>query len=357
MFVTISFSFQIITAKQISTFHNPKCSNFSKNQMINSMTSNNNPELSRIISEMYIDVLENGEDAFVENHHTYYNHGTQNVSWIIQEIEILTILTESRISSFIVYDAFGDLSYSWSIQSSIHIINITLREELTPQEFISFSFSYLIENAITRTELTQNYILQLSLTYDESIEQFSLIATLPAKYEILNESAADPDPIYQSVDGRRLEWKFNNILADQTKTWIVRFQLYEQYTTPPDEFRIVYWIGGLVATFIFGLLLGTLGMFYTVKFRTDTERKIIVETLLSQPEKEILKIIKDDGGVITQNKIVSLTEFSKAKVSYYLTELEKKKIIQRERWGRMNRIRIIDDSVDKVFIKDQQQSE
>ena len=56
--------------------------------------------------------------------------------------------------------------------------------------------------------------------------------------------------------------------------------------------------------------------------------------------------------MVTQSKITTQSGFSKAKVSYYLTELEKKEIISRERWGRMNRIKIIDDSVEKVIIKE-----
>jgi hypothetical protein len=222
---------------------------------------------------------------------------------------------------------------------------------------VSFSISFALESAvISNPEITQDFILQWTLTFDEDIEQFSLIATLPSTFELYNQSAVDPIPDYKSADGRRLEWSLNNVLEDQSETWIIRFQQVEQPTTPENGFKKGFWSGLIVTFFLGGLLIGSLGAYFILKTRTDTERKVIVESLLSQPEKEILKIIKDEGGTTTQNKIVDLSGFSKAKVSYYVTELEKKKIISRERWGRMNRIKIIDDSVDKVFIAEQEES-
>ncbi|NHJ46230.1 MAG: winged helix-turn-helix transcriptional regulator [Asgard group archaeon] len=320
------------------------------------LLSNFNQNLTRILSEMYIDVLENGEDTFIENHFTYYNSGEEDVYFIIHVIDIITILAESRISSIIVYDAFGALSYKWDIQSSLHLINITLREALQPLSFVSFSISYALENAvISNPDITQNFILQWTLTFDEDIEQFSIITTIPSAFELVNQSAVDPFPDYKSADGRRLEWSLNNVLEDQSETWIIRFQMVEHTTIPENGFKPGFW-SGLIVTFILGLLIGSLGMYFILKTRTDSERKVIVESLLSQPEKEILKIVKDEGGTTTQNKIVDLSGFSKAKVSYYVTELEKKKIISRERWGRMNRIKIIDDSVDKVFIADHEET-
>lgn len=316
-----------------------------------------NPNLTRILNDMYADILPNGKDITITMHFTYYNSGEDTVYNIIHAIDITTILIESRISSIVVFDAIGDINYEWDFLVNINLINISLRLPLDPFQFTSFTISFLLENAIvSNPDITFNYIVQWTLTFDEDIEQFSLTVTLPIQFELYNQSALDPIPNYRSADGRRLEWIFYNILTDQDKTWIIRFKNYVTEEHPISIFKPIYWIA-VVGTFLGGAIIGIIGMYFYLKLKTDTERQEIVETLLSHPEKEIIKIIKKHDGVITQSKIVDLTVFSKAKVSYYLSELEKKEIISRERWGRMNRIRIIDDSVDKVYFSDSENIE
>ncbi|NHK31039.1 MAG: hypothetical protein FK730_06780 [Asgard group archaeon] len=359
----LSITFTFLTKAVETNFESQNCSSNSNlpinelNKQIKLYQHNYNLNLTRIISEMNLNILENGEDASISMQFTYYNSGDESVNYIIHTIDISTILIESRVSSILVQDAFGNLNYEWSFLGNLNLINISLRVPLNPQDFTSFSISYLLEDAIvSNPDITVNYILQWTLTFDEDIEQFSLFVTLPAQYELFNQSALEPIPNYQSSDGRRLEWDYFNILENQDQTWIIRFQDFVQEQPPISTFKPIFWIS-VVGTFLLGIIIGTIGMFYILRFKTDTERQEIVETLLSQPEKEIIKIIKKQDGVTTQSKIVDLSEFSKAKVSYYLTELEKKSIIMRERWGRMNRIRIIDDSVDKVFFSEDEKSE
>ncbi|HUT80513.1 MAG TPA: MarR family transcriptional regulator [Candidatus Bathyarchaeia archaeon] len=309
----------------------------------------NNPNLTRIIYDIYFTIHTNGKDVSISSHFTYQNVGEDDVNYIIHLIDLTTILVESRISTINVYDAFGILEYKWNINGNVNLVNVTLLNPIQENEYYSFTIDYLLEKAIIQnSDIVQSSILQWAITHDENIEQFSLILTLPVKYTLFNQSALDPEPDYKSADGRRLEWHFYNIINDLTQSWIIRFSIYETSNVPIDPIGKGFWLG-LVATFIIGIILGGLAVFFILKSRTDTERKEIVETLLSSPEKEILRIIKNQNGVTTQSKITSESGFSKAKVSYYLTELENKEIISRERWGRMNRIRIIDGSVDKVY--------
>ncbi|NHJ85601.1 MAG: MarR family transcriptional regulator [Asgard group archaeon] len=308
-----------------------------------------NPNLTRIIYDIYFNVNSNGDDVSISTDFTYQNIGSTDVYYIMHLIDITTILADSRISTIDVYDTFGNLAYQWDIIGNINQLNISLREPIHDSDFYSFTIDYLLEHAIIKNnDIYQSSFLQWSITHDDDIEQFSLILILPAKFILYNQSAVDPEPDYKSVDDRRLEWYFYNIFADQTQTWIIRFNIYETSIQTPEPYGKGFWLS-LIGTFVGGFIFGGLAVFFILKSRTDIERKEIVETLLSSPEKEILRIIKSQNGVTTQSKITSESGFSKAKVSYYLTELENKEIIARERWGRMNRIRIIDDSVDKVY--------
>ncbi len=313
---------------------------------------NLNTNLSRLIFEIYLDILPNGKDAQVSAQYTYQNVGNDSVFNIINVLDITTVLTESRLSSISVSDANGELYYEWIIDEYLHILNITIREPLEFQQFYSYTITYLLEDVILQSfEVAEAFVFHWTLIQDEDMEQFTLIITLPAQYELYNQSALEPDADYTSVDGKRFEWNYYNIEENDIQIWIVRFQVYQISTIPIPPPSIGAWFA-MIGTFFAGLIAGGLTVFFIIKSRTDIERKEIVETLLSQPEKEIIRIIKNENGVTTQSKICSVSGFSKAKVSYYLNELENKGIVQKERWGRMNRIRITDDSVDKAYIKE-----
>ncbi|MHA1742790.1 MAG: helix-turn-helix transcriptional regulator [Candidatus Heimdallarchaeota archaeon] len=304
-----------------------------------------NKNLSRLLYKLSVNVDENGNDAEFSAQFMYQNTGYANVSYILHRLDIVTILTNNRLSSIIVYDSKGNLYYQWGIFTNYHLINISLRKPLEPFGFYSFTVSYILENSIVfQAELNKLYIFEWSITHDEDVEQFSLILTLPTPFKLYNKTNIEPAPNFQSSDGRRLEWNYNNIKMDDTQTWIVRFQEYPS-TDNINTFNMKFW-AFLIVTFLLGGIVGSLSTYFYLKSKAEFEKKEIVETLLSEPEREILEIIKRENGVTTQSKIGSISGFSKAKVSYYLSQLEEKGVIQRERWGRMNRIKIIDESFD-----------
>jgi len=320
-------------------------------------TQSLNTNLSKLIYEIYVDILPNGEDAQVSAHYTYQNVGNNSILNVVNILDVSTVLVESRLSSISISDAGGLLYYEWTINEYTHMLNITLRDPLEYQQFYTYTVTYLLEDVILQSfEVAEAFVFQWTLTHDEDIEQFTLIVTLPAQYELYNQSALEPDADYKSVDGKRFEWNYYNIEENDIQIWIVRFQIFQVSTIPIPPPSKAAWFG-MIGTFFLGVIAGGLTVFFIIKARTDIERKEIVETLLSQPEKEIIRIIKNENGVTTQSKICSLSGFSKAKVSYYLNELENKGIVEKERWGRMNRIRITDDSVDKAYVKESESKE
>ncbi|MHA1124653.1 MAG: helix-turn-helix transcriptional regulator [Candidatus Heimdallarchaeota archaeon] len=311
-----------------------------------------NDNLTLVIYDVFMDIMPNGEDVGVSAHLTYQNNEITSIQNIIYDIEIQTPFVDSRVSSISINDAIGHLYYVWEISGYENILNVTLREPLEQNHFTTITVTYLIENAIfSSVDVIENFILQWTFSMFVHVEQFTLVATLPTSFILANESEIPslvPEADYESIDNRRFEWNFYDVLADSELAWIIRFQFYKEEATPVT-LPIGKIIGGVIGAFVVGILIGGLIVFLIFKVRTDIERKEIVESLLSDPEKEILRIIKDEKGVTTQSKICSDSEFSKAKVSYYLAELEKKGIIARERWGRMNRVRIIADSYEKVY--------
>ncbi|MHA1557096.1 MAG: helix-turn-helix transcriptional regulator [Candidatus Heimdallarchaeota archaeon] len=313
---------------------------------------NFNENLNRLIYQLTFDIQPNAQDIFITALITYQNNNNMSIANIVYVADIETILVESRISSFLIYDSEGALYFEWTTISNFHLLNITLRDVIEYNDYYTFSISYLLENAILASlDIENNFVLQWSIFNDEDVDQFAVIVTLPNDYSLGNSTIAaplEPEADYVSVDERRFEWSFYNIPDDEVLSWIVRFQTFESPIIPSSKIPAYIWVL-MVVLFFVGGIVGSVTVSLIYKSRSDLERKEIVETLLSQPEKDILKIIKDEGGTTTQSKICSLAGFSKAKVSYYINKLDQKAIISRERWGRMNRIRIVDDTYEKVY--------
>ncbi|HUU77220.1 MAG TPA: winged helix-turn-helix transcriptional regulator [candidate division Zixibacteria bacterium] len=311
-----------------------------------------NPNLTRLLYQINFNLELNAEDISITTHSTYRNDANNSIKNIIHIIDVDTIFVESRISTILVHDSEGELFFEWFALSDYQLLNISLRYPILSEEVTTFTVSYLLEDAVLKNpEILENYIIRWTLTNHEISEQFSFILALPNKFILSNSSyvpSLEPEADYISIDGTRFEWIRYDVLSNEVLTWTIRFEYYMNPTQSNTNIPVYVWIL-MVILFIIGLIVGGLSVFFIFRSRIDMERSDIVETLLSQPEKEILKIIKDEKGVTTQSKICSISNFSKAKVSYYINELEKKEIITRERWGRMNRIRLIDESFEKVY--------
>ncbi len=73
----------------------------------------------------------------------------------------------------------------------------------------------------------------------------------------------------------------------------------------------------------------------------NLEKLAIVEKLLEEDEKRVIKIITENEG-ITQDSIHFKTGFSPSKVSLIIKKLEEKDLIYRERFGRTYRVYLSD---------------
>ena len=331
----------------------------SNNQMVRWFSlETSNPDLTRIVYQINIEFGANAKDISFNSYSTYRNDENKSISNIIHIIDIDTIFVESRISTISVQDSEGELYFEWLVHPDYQLLNITLRNPFYEEQLSSFTVEYLLEDAVlSNPEILDNYIVRWSFTNHEISNQFSVILDLPTKYQLYNSSfvpALEPEANYVSIDGTRFEWNYHQLAVDEILSWTIRFQLILDQGQNDRDIPIYIWII-MAVLFILGIIIGGLSMFFYMKSQVDVERTEIVDTLLSQPEKEILKIIKDEGRVTTQSKICSISGFSKAKVSYYINELERKEIISRERWGRMNRIRLIDESFEKVFYQNQKE--
>jgi len=75
----------------------------------------------------------------------------------------------------------------------------------------------------------------------------------------------------------------------------------------------------------------------------DTVHADVILRALEGDERKTVKIIMENGGEILQNELVNSLNFSKAKVSRILMNLERRGIIAKSKYGLTNRISLADD--------------
>ncbi len=68
----------------------------------------------------------------------------------------------------------------------------------------------------------------------------------------------------------------------------------------------------------------------------------VILTVLEGDEKKLVKEIIDHGGEMLQNELVLSLNFSKAKVSRMLTDLEKRGLVVKKQYGLTNKVALAD---------------
>ena len=91
-----------------------------------------------------------------------------------------------------------------------------------------------------------------------------------------------------------------------------------------------------IISLIAALIIGVIVSFYLFEGKKDREYDII-RRALSEDEKKVLDEIKK-AGEITQDSLKFRLNWSKAKISTILTNLDKRGIIQRERVGKTYKV-------------------
>lgn len=92
-----------------------------------------------------------------------------------------------------------------------------------------------------------------------------------------------------------------------------------------------------LTSLIIAIVVAAIASFYLFKQDTKNEEYRIIRKALSEDEKAILDEIKK-AGEITQDSLRFRLNWSKAKVSTILTNLDKMNLIQRERVGKTYKV-------------------
>ena len=173
----------------------------------------------------------------------------------------------------------------------------------------------------------------------EPIQSYELKAILPEGSGIYESSreefkSIDPEPVSIGSTGRRIHvvWKDQ----DMNLGGVLRFNLYF------ERLRFFEHLPYLELIVIAGAVVIGISVAYFY-FRSGKKTISSVLPVLKEGEREVLKIIIEKGEECKQKEIVESVDYSKAKVSRIIKDLDERNLIEKKKVGRTNVIQLSKD--------------
>ncbi|MBN1330097.1 MAG: winged helix-turn-helix transcriptional regulator [Candidatus Heimdallarchaeota archaeon] len=270
-------------------------------------------------------------------------------------LNFFVFIINKTIDSVFCFDLISSLPFTWTVNTQFgNKLNVTLRYPILENEIYAFSLSYKIRDIIFQVEGAFEYLeLDLEIMHPRNTLSFNLEMNLPIYAELL-EAEEPLKPFFPTPIRVREEnsivtiiWELANRFINQSDLFLVRYILSTVYLTTGTSYRLLFNMLSLLGGLVIGAGSILLYLVSRRKSITSTEKQLVT-SLLSKSEQDIIKAINLDGGISTQRRICDKTGYSKSKVSKILTKLEEKEVLERNRWGRTNKVTIKNDSFKKL---------
>ena len=235
-----------------------------------------------------------------------------------------------RIEKFNATSIAGPINCNVTISgiSSVNC-NLALTKERRTVDII-FETTDFVKN------LDDKFYFDVDLSLIKDIDQTAITVRLPEGMAIVNENVAGrlsyPENATIMSDGRHIIvfWKLSGLKYYQP----IRIQvLYEQVQMPlPFEIRLRY-----IA--IFGVAVAGVLLFTYMRYFRKSEKLVL--SVLDEFERRVVDVIIAAGGSVNQKRVVQETNLSKAKVSRVIKSLMGRGVMEVERLGRTNKLKLI----------------
>ncbi|MEM2360255.1 MAG: MarR family transcriptional regulator [Candidatus Jordarchaeales archaeon] len=268
------------------------------------------------------------------------NIGSENVSLFSFIIEL------TDISNLSVVNLSAPLYSEPKLELRRYDAVIYVETLIPPGETGNFSASFTTGQGVL--DLYSYCQFLFSEKFEVNAGKFIFDVWLPPRCFLYNEGVVpiSPEPTSNFTDGERLvfRWEYENLQAGEYKTFVLR---YSSITTNEPGLGVailpfpVYfsWEWGILAGGLVAVAGVTLGVALFKKRRRE-EFSEVVFPLLSDAEREVLRLLSDSGGVMSQKEIEKSTGYSKAKVSITVNSLEKKGLVEKEARGRTKIVKL-----------------
>ncbi len=186
-------------------------------------------------------------------------------------------------------------------------------------------------------QLGNKYFFDADFSMDQNMPRTTVSVRLPEATALVSEdgkpqrlSFAENATI--TSDGRIIivTWNMQNITSDKR----LEFEIYYESLVVPfwAELRIRYIVIFAVVT---GIVVALILM------RKSRKSQELVLSVLDEFEKKVIDVIVKAEGEINQKKVVQETNLSKAKVSRVVKSLIERGLIEAQRLGRTNKLKLV----------------
>ncbi|MBS7288282.1 MAG: MarR family transcriptional regulator [Candidatus Freyarchaeota archaeon] len=267
------------------------------------------------------------------------NTGGENVTGFSLIIELTDILNLSVVN-------LSAPLYNYTLEFRRYDTVIYVETLIPPGEAGNFSFSFTTGQVVL--VLYSYFQFLFSEKLEVGVGKFVFEVWLPPRCFLYSEGVTpiSPEPTSNFTDGERLvfQWEYNNLPSGTYETFIVRYSTATA-SEPGSSVAVVpfpvpspqglWWVPVVVLAAVAGIVLGAV-LFY----RRRGGLSDVVFPLLSDAEREVLKLLSESGGVMSQKEIQSRIGYSKAKVSMTVNLLEKKGLVEKESRGRTKIVKL-----------------
>jgi uncharacterized membrane protein len=211
-------------------------------------------------------------------------------------------------------------------------VGSTVNCETDLKENFSVRLEYETDELVSSRENVQTFSYSQSIY--RPIKNYSLRVLLPEGSGLVDQSNITT-PVTQpagaevgNMDGRRfsVEWNTSPELGDTPRFQII-FEEFEE--RPNRSFSIPFKLIGLIL-----ILLIVLGVYWR---KREVEASSVLEEISSDGEM-VLEMLRENNGEMLQKDIVDESDYSKAKISGVVNELEDMDVISKEKEGRSNKV-------------------
>jgi uncharacterized membrane protein len=221
--------------------------------------------------------------------------------------------------------------------NSAEVSTINCKMNLTPEKR-TLEINYETSDFVKKTENKIYFIADFSIYKDISSTFFAV--KLPEGAVIASKDTTKtvyPENYQTASDGRRIiiQWNLNNLTSKDSLKFLKFQVIYEQIQ---PMFIGLSFVQLLVATTFTAIITG-FGIYRYLYPRIKKPKEVIL-SVLDEYERKVIQILASKGGEAKQKTIVKETNLSKAKVSRIVKSLSERGLIEVQRIGRTNRLKL-----------------
>ena len=185
--------------------------------------------------------------------------------------------------------------------------------------------SYITKSFLEKSD--EGYYFVEDIKFDFPVDNASITIILKEGY-FLDSEHIFPKPYEIKTDGRQISvlWRLNNVKQGDSMPIFLAIKTSEQFYN--------FWIWLITIALI-------VGVYFAYRHYHKKEKKTDVDKYLMESEKAILNELKTaDRGELWQKQLQLKTNFSKAKLSRLIRNLEQRNLVEKIPFGNTNKVRL-----------------